>query len=93
MPKLFLDPTGNHLLIAVKSALENDNPALYYLHKTWTQPRQLFKFDKILITAVGWNNAQRDTLDFKKTGPILVGTTVGKILENDRVFRAANKQS
>ena len=81
--KLFLDPTGNHLLIAVKSALENDNPALYYLHKTWTQPRQLFKFDKILITAVGWNHAQMDALDIKKTGPILIGTTVGKILETE----------
>ena len=81
--KLFLDPTGNHLLIAVKSALENDNPALYYLHKTWTQPRQLLKFDKILITAVGWNNAQSNTLDLKKTGPILIGTTVGKILETE----------
>ena len=80
---LFLDPSGNHLLIAVKSALENDSPALYYLHKTWNQPRQLFKFDKILITAVGWSNAQKDALDFKKTGPILIGTTVGKILETE----------
>ena len=80
---LFLDPSGNHLLIAVKSALENDIPALYYLHKTWSQPRQLFKFDRILITAVGWNNAQKDALDFKKTGPILIGTTIGKILETE----------
>ena len=81
--KLFLDPSGNHLLIAVKSALENDNPALYYLHKAWSQPKQLFKFDKILISAVGWNNAPRDALDYKKTGPILIGTTVGKILETE----------
>ena len=77
---LFLDPSGNHLLIAVKSALENDSPALYYLHKTWNQPRQLFKFDKILITAVGWNQFNNS---LTSTGPILMGTTRGLIFETE----------
>ena len=81
---LFLDPSGTHLLIAVKAALENDNPALFYLHKTWHQPRQLFKFDKTLITGVGWNYGQREEGEVEKTtGPILIGTSLGKVIETE----------
>ena len=36
---LFLDPSGHHLLISLKSSETEAGPSLYYLHTKWQQPR------------------------------------------------------
>jgi len=74
---LFLDPTGSHLLIAMKS---DGSPELYYLNKKWSKPRICSKFNSILVTAVGWNYQNKDSTS---TGPILVGTALGLLIETE----------
>ena len=36
---LFLDPSGHHLLISLKSSEAEAGPSLYYLHSKWQQPK------------------------------------------------------
>jgi len=74
---LFLDPTGSHLLIAIKSDVA---PELYYLNKKWNKPRVCQKFKDLLATAVGWNYQNKDSTS---TGPILIGTSLGRLIETE----------
>jgi len=78
---LFLDPTGTHLLISLKSNDVDVQPELYYLHKKWTRPRPCSKFRGCLVSSVGWNYSPRNSES--STGPILAGTTLGLIIETE----------
>ena len=42
---LFLDPSGHHLLISLKSSETEAGPSLYYLHTKWQQPRLIVVVD------------------------------------------------
>ncbi|CAK9834118.1 Vacuolar protein sorting-associated protein 18 homolog [Anthophora retusa] len=93
---MFLDPLGNHLLIAFVSKSEsNQPPELYYLHRKTTKLKQASKFNGHKITAVGWNfsNTSETT-----TGPILLGTSKGLIFETeididaDKIFNLSLEQ-
>ncbi|KAK0168771.1 hypothetical protein PV327_002541 [Microctonus hyperodae] len=93
---LFLDPLGNHLLIALIPKNGESPPAdLFYLHRTSTKFKQAGKFRGHEITAVGWNfnNASETT-----SGPILLGSSRGLIfeteigLDGDKIFNTSLEQ-
>ena len=69
---MFLDPTGRHLIVSMKSG-EN-----YYLMYGAKKAKALAKLKGHKITSVGWN--QRAVTD-NSTDAILVGTLKGVILE------------
>nr|XP_034180513.1 vacuolar protein sorting-associated protein 18 homolog [Osmia lignaria] len=96
MSGMFLDPLGNHLLIAlVSKSQDNPAPELFYLHRKTTKLKQASKFKGHEITAVGWNflNSSETT-----TGPILLGTLKGLIfeteigLDGDKIFNTSLEQ-
>lgn len=70
--KLFLDPTGSHLLIAL-----NTNECLY-LNRNAQKVRTLSRWRGHSIECVGWNKFLGNETS---TGPILVGTVQGHIYE------------
>ncbi|KAK3096988.1 hypothetical protein FSP39_005437 [Pinctada imbricata] len=74
--RLFLDPTGRHLLISMKST-EN-----YYLSRNSKKGRPIARLKGHLIDSVGWNlqNANENT-----TGAILLGTNKGLLFETELV--------
>eukprot|EP00002_Diphylleia_rotans_P023649 TRINITY_DN4651_c0_g1_i3.p1 TRINITY_DN4651_c0_g1~~TRINITY_DN4651_c0_g1_i3.p1 ORF type:complete len:921 (+),score=186.87 TRINITY_DN4651_c0_g1_i3:58-2820(+) len=69
--RVFLDPTGHHLLITMENG---DN---YYLHSKQKQPKLLAKV-KGVISAVGWNKKEGNEAT---TREILLGTTLGAVIE------------
>ncbi|XP_055900557.1 vacuolar protein sorting-associated protein 18 homolog isoform X1 [Biomphalaria glabrata] len=85
--KIFLDPTGRHLIISMNS---QDN---YYLSRQLKKPKPIVKLKGHLIECVGWNwqNANDNT-----TSAILFGTSRGLIFESelssfeDRTFFQGN---
>ncbi|OAD60046.1 Vacuolar protein sorting-associated protein 18 like protein [Eufriesea mexicana] len=96
MSGMFLDPLGNHLLIVlVPNNQVNPAPELFYLHRKTRKLKQASKFKGHEITAVGWNfsNSSETT-----TGPILLGTSKGLILETeigldgDKIFNTSLEQ-
>ncbi|XP_046364864.1 vacuolar protein sorting-associated protein 18 homolog isoform X1 [Haliotis rufescens] len=72
--KIFLDPTGKHLIISMKCG---DN---YYLSRNSKKPKPIAKLKGHLIDSVGWNwqNANEAT-----TSAILLGTSKGIIFETE----------
>ncbi|XP_014671555.1 PREDICTED: vacuolar protein sorting-associated protein 18 homolog [Priapulus caudatus] len=73
--KLFLDPTGQHLLISMEHSTE-----VLYLSKNSKKVRQASKMKGNVVSAVGWN--RRNTLD-SVTGPILIGSKDGLLFETE----------
>lgn len=72
---LFLDPSGQHLLVAVKA----EEPELLYLHRRWTRPRSAARFRGCLVTSVAWAQGWSGP----GTGPLLCGTSLGLIIETE----------
>ncbi|CAL1534740.1 unnamed protein product [Lymnaea stagnalis] len=72
--KIFLDPTGRHLIISMTSQ-EN-----FYISRNWKKPKPIVKMKGHLIECVGWNwqNANNNT-----TSAILLGTNKGFIFETE----------
>uniref|UniRef100_A0A1B6D9S6 Vacuolar protein sorting-associated protein 18 homolog n=1 Tax=Clastoptera arizonana TaxID=38151 RepID=A0A1B6D9S6_9HEMI len=95
---LYLDPTGDHLLMSlVPGAIENNVQAeLLYLNRKSTKIKQTSKFRGLEITAVGWN--QTGQKNDSTTKPFLLGTSKGLILEteisgdSDRIFQTSIEQ-
>lgn len=52
--KIFLDPTGNHLLACLHGG------ETYYLHSSTARPKRLLKWSGVVVEAVGFD-AQRCT--------------------------------
>lgn len=77
---MFLDPLGNHLLIALSTKLVGTPPELLYLHRRSNKPKKIERFRDHEITAVAFNpNNQSETT----TGSILIGTSKGLIFETE----------
>lgn len=74
---LFLDPLGNHLLIALSNGLSAE---LLYLHRKTNKPKRIDKFRDHEITAVAFNN---DNELETTTGSMLIGTSKGLIFETE----------
>ena len=92
---MFLDPLGNHLLIALTPKSPGFSPELLYLHRKSNKPKKIEKFKDHEITAVAFNpNNQSDV----STGSILIGTSRGLIFETEfgidgeRLFQSNWKQ-
>uniref|UniRef100_A0A6P7GKW2 Vacuolar protein sorting-associated protein 18 homolog n=1 Tax=Diabrotica virgifera virgifera TaxID=50390 RepID=A0A6P7GKW2_DIAVI len=96
LTNLFLDPTGNHLLLTFLSKVPDGGPELLYLSKKLDKVRTTPKFRGNDFTAVAWNplNESEST-----TGPILLGTSKGLIfeteiaLEGDKFFASSFSSS
>ncbi|XP_037100361.1 vacuolar protein sorting-associated protein 18 homolog [Syngnathus acus] len=70
--KLFLDPTGSHLLISLSTS------ECLYLNRNTQKVRSLSRWRGHLVESVGWNKLLGNETN---TGPILVGTGQGVIFE------------
>lgn len=75
--KLFLDPTGKHLLLNFTQG------ETWYLHRSWKKPKPLKKFnsEKLIIESVAWNRITLLSSNSAITGPFLLGTNTGAIYE------------
>lgn len=49
--KIFLDPSGRHLVI---TSHQGEN---WYLYRGWKKPKQLKSFNKLVIESMAWNKA------------------------------------
>ncbi|GCB62256.1 hypothetical protein scyTo_0009488 [Scyliorhinus torazame] len=87
--KLFLDPSGSHLLISLTSS------ECLYLNRNSQKVRSLSRWKGHLIESVGWNKHLGSE---SNTGPILVGTSQGQLYEaevvvsEDRLFNSSPDQ-
>ncbi|KAI0257614.1 Pep3/Vps18/deep orange family-domain-containing protein [Lactifluus subvellereus] len=73
--KLFLDPSGRHLII---TSIEGEN---WYLFRGWKKPKQLKTF-KMVIESVAWNKAALlSSSHLTSTREILIGARNGTIYE------------
>jgi vacuolar protein sorting-associated protein 18 len=73
--KLFLDPSGRHLLV---TSQQGEN---YYLYKGWKRPKPLRSF-KMVIESVAWNRpALLSSTGSTSTKEILLGGRNGTIYE------------
>ncbi|XP_066913841.1 vacuolar protein sorting-associated protein 18 homolog isoform X1 [Clytia hemisphaerica] len=72
--KLHLDPSGNHLLIAMKSG------EVFYLGSSNKKARSLEKLKNLEMECVGWNKISATEIS---TGQILLGSRKGVIYETD----------
>jgi len=72
--KIFMDPTGRHLIVSMKS-----NEA-FYLGRNNKKLRALHKLKNYKVECVAWNNSNMTELS---TGEILVGTHTGHIFETE----------
>ncbi|CAB1342575.1 unnamed protein product [Coregonus sp. 'balchen'] len=70
--KLFLDPTGSHLVISLSTS------ECLYLNRNTQKVRSLSRWRGHLIESLGWNKLLGTETN---TGPILVGTSQGIIFE------------
>ncbi|XP_065571293.1 vacuolar protein sorting-associated protein 18 homolog isoform X2 [Artemia franciscana] len=84
--RVFLDPTGQHILVSLSPRDTADSPAeLLYMkngvpNEKLSKPRLVSRAKGQLITAVGWNpNHSSD----ESTGPILLGTKNGLLFETE----------
>lgn len=71
--KIFLDPTGTHLIVSMLPKGEN-----YYLHHTWRKQKRLATLSNILIESIAWDKKNTES---KSTGTILLGSANGVIYE------------
>lgn len=91
---IFLDPLGYHLLLAFTARNKDGYPELVYLHRKSSKLKPVSKSKNYEVTEVGWNY---ENTSENSTGPILLGTLQGHILEteleadSDRMF-TANQQ-
>ncbi|XP_053608142.1 vacuolar protein sorting-associated protein 18 homolog isoform X2 [Plodia interpunctella] len=91
---LYLDPLGCHLLMAFAPRTKDGNPELVYLHRKSSKLKSVTKSRSYEVTEVGWNNENTSEIT---TGPILLGSSQGHIIEtelvadNDKMF-TANQQ-
>ena len=73
--KLFLDPSGRHLVI---TSLQGEN---WYLYRGWKKPRQL-KTWKMVVESIAWNKAALLSSSHSlSTREMLVGTKNGAVFE------------
>ncbi|XP_023332203.1 vacuolar protein sorting-associated protein 18 homolog [Eurytemora carolleeae] len=76
---LFLDSTGKHLLISLKSTADGQ-AELVYLPKKSIKPRICGKVKGNLVSAVAFSP---ESTGEGSTGPVLLGTTLGLIIETE----------
>ncbi|CAG4975615.1 unnamed protein product [Colias eurytheme] len=94
LTSIFLDPLGHHLLLAFAARNKDGSPELVYLHRKSNKLKSVSKSRNYEVTEVGWNYENKSTTT---TGPILLGTSQGHILEmeleaeSDKMFTASQQ--
>lgn len=94
LTSIFLDPLGYHLLLAFTPRNKDGNPELVYLHRKSSKLKTVTKSRNYEVTEVGWNYENKS---INTTGPILLGTSQGHILEteleadSDKMFTASQQ--
>lgn len=94
LSNIFLDPLGQHLLLALSPRNKDGNPELVYLHRGRNKLKSVSKSRNYEVTEVGWNYENKSS---STTGPILLGTSQGHILEteleadNDKMFSGSQQ--
>ncbi|KIK70851.1 hypothetical protein GYMLUDRAFT_32922 [Collybiopsis luxurians FD-317 M1] len=74
--KLFMDPSGRHIVI---TSTQGQN---WYLYRTWKKPRQLKGFNKLVIESIAWNkSALLSSSQPTSTREFLIGARNGYIYE------------
>ncbi|CAG4937283.1 unnamed protein product [Parnassius apollo] len=80
LSNIFLDPLGHHLLLAFSARNKDGNPELVYLHRARSKLKSVSKSRNYEVTEVGWNYENKSS---STTGPILLGTSHGHLLETE----------
>src|ERR1700753_4139477 len=77
MRKIFLDPSGRHLLLNFAQG------ETWYIHRSWKKAKPLKRFNhsKLVIDAIAWNRAVSLSPNLSVTGQFLIGTSTGSIYE------------
>eukprot|EP01113_Clastostelium_recurvatum_P023090 TRINITY_DN2761_c0_g1_i3.p1 TRINITY_DN2761_c0_g1~~TRINITY_DN2761_c0_g1_i3.p1 ORF type:complete len:987 (-),score=308.24 TRINITY_DN2761_c0_g1_i3:8-2968(-) len=70
--KIFLDPTGSHLLISMAN---EDN---YYIHSSWKKPKLIPKLKGHVITSMAWDMYHQNSTT---SVSVLLGTSRGRLYE------------
>ncbi|KAI4456526.1 vacuolar protein sorting-associated protein [Holotrichia oblita] len=83
LSNLFVDPSGNHLLLTFFPNNSKDSPELCYLSRKSNKLKTTTKFRGHEFTEIGWN---RYTSAENTTGSILLGTSKGLIFETEIVL-------
>lgn len=90
--KLFLDPTGKHILLNFAQG------ETWYFHRNWKKPKLLKRFTsaKLIIESIAWNRVAILSSNSAVTGPFLLGTNTGVIYETfldagDDFFKSQDK--
>eukprot|EP01116_Phalansterium_solitarium_P021883 TRINITY_DN700_c0_g2_i4.p1 TRINITY_DN700_c0_g2~~TRINITY_DN700_c0_g2_i4.p1 ORF type:complete len:1144 (-),score=456.35 TRINITY_DN700_c0_g2_i4:184-3615(-) len=73
--KLFLDPSGTHLLISM------DNDESYYVNRAWKKAKPVPKLKSSTVDAVAWQPGGVAAAEPGCTRDILLGTSRGRIFE------------
>lgn len=80
MSKLFLDPSGHHILISLAPKTSGLASELLYIHDNGPKVRRIEKFKELEVTAVAFNVIVGNEYT---TGPILLGTQKGLLFETE----------
>ncbi|XP_063904510.1 vacuolar protein sorting-associated protein 18 homolog isoform X2 [Zophobas morio] len=83
LTNLFMDPTGNHLLLTFAPKSIEGGPELLYLSRKSNKLKSTTKFRGHEFTEVAWNTVNESE---STTGPILLGTSKGLIFETEIVL-------
>ncbi|KAJ3625065.1 hypothetical protein MTP99_018635 [Tenebrio molitor] len=83
LTNLFVDPTGNHLLLTFTPKSLEGGPELLYLSRKSNKLKSTTKFRGHEFTEVAWNHLNDSE---STTGPILLGTSKGLIFETEIVL-------
>jgi hypothetical protein len=83
LTNLFVDPTGNHLLLTFAPKSLEGGPELLYLSRKSNKLKSTTKFRGHEFTEVAWNHLNDSE---STTGPILLGTSKGLIFETEIVL-------
>ncbi|EFA08901.1 Vacuolar protein sorting-associated protein 18 homolog-like Protein [Tribolium castaneum] len=83
LTNLFMDPTGNHLLLTFAPKSLEGGPELLYLARKSNKLKTTTKFRGHEFTDVAWNHLNESE---STTGPILLGTSKGLIFETEIVL-------
>ncbi|CAL4082298.1 unnamed protein product [Meganyctiphanes norvegica] len=91
---IFLDPTGEHLLISISCKHGKTSVDTLYLPWQTNKPKSTNRLKGHLITSVGWGMKNQSETS---TGPILVATNKGIIMEieltsDERLFNSNHEQ-
>ncbi|XP_064080342.1 vacuolar protein sorting-associated protein 18 homolog [Macrobrachium nipponense] len=91
---IFLDPTGQHLLISIVSKDGVTPVDTLYLPLRTNKPKSTYKLKGHLVTSVAWS--QRNQSE-SVTGPILIGTSRGLLFEmeltsDERFFQSGHEE-